>query len=256
VNPSDRLQLDFELPILPYAREIVRSAWRVYVANFFVLALITIAVMFPMELVSGSIMAALPPDPQSTQTAVIAVVLTLIGLGMQSLLIPVAVHSVIERMRTGTNPPLAESFHFGLHLWARTVWIRTVTAIGIAIGFVLLFIPGMLLWYRWLFTEVIVAVEERSETMEILRRGSELSEGDRMDMFVAMLLAGIPFSVFGWVINKVVQAGAHWAIVGGHEWRVVCRGTILSVPDLDGVPRSSAARVFDERDERYSWRLG
>src|SRR5262249_42345221 len=101
---------------------------------------------------------------------------------------------------------------FGISLWPRTLWVRVVAGLGIAAASLLFIIPGILLWYRWVFAEVIVAVEQRTEVGDILKRSTELSDGYRMDMFVATFLAGIPFAAVGWAADHVTKAFSHWAV--------------------------------------------
>src|SRR5262249_55473176 len=74
---------------------------------------------------------------------------------------------------------------------------------------------------RWIFTEVIVAVEERTEFRDVLRRSAERSGGYRVDMFVAILLASIPFAIAGWVDEHflpTIKAGSIRPIVNGVEY--------------------------------------
>jgi hypothetical protein len=221
VNPADRLQLDFSLPQLPYAREIVRYAWVVFSQNLALLALLTGVVILPLTYATTYLWKALGLDADTTPSLITGVVIALFSLAVQSLMFPVTTHSILGKMRDGENPPLRESFEFGISLWARTIRIRFVTALGIAAATVLFIIPGVLLWYRWIFTEVIVAVEERTEFRDVLRRSAELSDGYRVDMFVAILLASIPFAIAGWVDDHflhTIKAGSIGPIVNGVEY--------------------------------------
>lgn len=212
MNPFDRLQLDFKLPLLPYAREIVRYTWRVYRQNLGMLALVASITVLPFEYLISYLWAPFSFEHETmTVKAVYIGSMFLVGI-MGTLLIPVTTHNLIGWMRSGENPPLRESFDFGINLWPRTVWIRMVAGLGIMGAALLLVVPGILLWYSWLFAEVIVAVENLSSVRDILRRSSELTNGYRMDMCVAMLLAGIPFAAFGWATDYLNKTFPHWAV--------------------------------------------
>ena len=212
MNPFDRLQLDFELPTLTYAREIARYAWVVYWRNLGMLAFVTAVTVLPFEYLTSYLWAPFSIEHETLAVKAVYVgSMLLVGI-MGTLMIPVTTHNLIGWMRTGENPPLRESFNFGIDLWPRTVWIRTVAGLGVAGAGLLLVVPGILLWYSWLFAEVIVAVENLTDVRDILRRSSELTKGYRMDMCVAMFLAGIPFAVLGWGTDYLNRTFPHWAV--------------------------------------------
>lgn len=73
---------------------------------------------------------------------------------------------------------------------ARLIWIRLLSAIGIAAGLFLLIVPGLILMTIWAVAFQVVAVE-RTGVLPGLTRSRELVRGNGWRVFAFILLLGL-----------------------------------------------------------------
>ena len=88
----------------------------------------------------------------------------------------------------------------------RRLWpllgINILTALGVALGLVLLIVPGVLLALAWCVAAAVVAEEQALPAMESFRRSAELTRGSRLNIFglglaflVAEILASLALTI-------------------------------------------------------------
>ena len=108
------------------------------------------------------------------------------------------IHGVVEDLN-GRPPKLADCFSAGLKVILPVLAIGIVSGTAIALGFILLIVPGIILAMRWLVA-VPVRVAEGPGVFAALARSVQLTKGNRWALF------GLVFAFFVvvWVILAVV----------------------------------------------------
>ena len=109
---------------------------------------------------------------------------------LSALLSAVLTCATIEDLNGG-RPSFGECLSTALSLLLPAVAIGVLTAIGVAIGFVLLIVPGIILWLGWVIA-VPVLVQERAGVLGSMARSRNLTSGSRwrlFGMFVVIVIA-------------------------------------------------------------------
>jgi hypothetical protein len=103
------------------------------------------------------------------------------------------IHAVAE-VRAGRTPRLRSIVARGVLVLPTAAATAIMTTLGIAIGFVLLIIPGILLTFRW-YVAVQAAAIERKGWLPAMRRSRQLTVGIYGHLFAFALLV--------WLISEV-----------------------------------------------------
>lgn len=124
-----------------------------------------------------------------------------IGLVTQAVL-QIAITRATANSLSGRASDFGALLEAGFTLILPVVAISLVVALGVGIGLVLLIVPGILLWLYW-SVAVPAFVQERIGPIAALRRSVDLTEGERGNIFVLMLVVGIGNWVFGAVVGWI-----------------------------------------------------
>ena len=100
---------------------------------------------------------------------------------------------------SGRDADIAGSLKVAARLLLPMIGLAILTSIIVAIGFVLLIVPGIIA-YIMLSVAVPVMVEERSGVFESMRRSRALTKGSRGRIFILVLL----FLVAAIVVNMIL----------------------------------------------------
>jgi hypothetical protein len=99
----------------------------------------------------------------------------------------------------GRRAGLAESMAAGLVVALPLVGLAILSALGIAAGFILLIVPGIVLYIMWSVAAPAL-VEERLGPVEALGRSRRLTEGARWTIFALELLV----LVCTWILSAIL----------------------------------------------------
>jgi hypothetical protein len=103
---------------------------------------------------------------------------------------------------SGRDPDIGQCLVEALKLILPMIGLAIMTSIICGIGFVLLFVPGII-FYLMLIVAVPVLVEERSGVIESMQRSRQLTKGSRGRIFLLLLLFVLAYllvsAVFGFV---------------------------------------------------------
>lgn len=97
---------------------------------------------------------------------------------------------------SGETPGFAQCLSVGIRLIVPMIVIGILSAIGIGLGFVLLIIPGIILWLIWSVVTPAY-VQEKIGIFEAFGRSSGLTSGARFSIFLTMLIV----LVLLWVLS-------------------------------------------------------
>jgi hypothetical protein len=152
-------------------------------------ALLALGVVAPYEL---AVLAVTGHSPFAAQTGNVsaALILTLIDFVVVGPLISAlyihAVRAVADRQR----PEPRQVVLRGLRVLPNVAAAQIVATIGIAIGFLALVIPGVLLLIRWAVVAQAAAIENEN-WIEALRRSGQLTAHNYLHVLGVLLLTGL-----------------------------------------------------------------
>jgi hypothetical protein len=132
-----------------------------------------------------------------------------IGIGLFSLLVTILIgiiaQGVLVRVTVafseGRKASLGESVMAGLVVAAPLFLLGLLSAFGLALGFLLLVVPGVILYMMWSVAAPSL-VEERLGPIEALGRSRYLTRGARWKIFALMLIVLVVY----WVVSGIIAA--------------------------------------------------
>jgi hypothetical protein len=183
-----------DLEIDPFATP--RSAWQLvkaafgmyrrYPLLFFVLAT---GVIVPYQVIV-LVATGAGPLAQASLGISVGLPLTLIDWVLIGPLISALhVHAVAE-VRDGRDPRLAPIARQGLSVLPVVVAASIISGLGIALGFLMLIVPGFFLMLRWYVVAQTAAIEHEG-WLPALRRSRQLTEGRYGHIFVFAVCVGL-----------------------------------------------------------------
>jgi hypothetical protein len=127
-----------------------------------------------------------------------------------------AVHVVsVRRLSEGERPSVGEAFSLAADRAGPAILTGLLYVVVVALGFLLLIVPGVFLAVR-LYLGVQIAVVERVGPVEALTRSSELVKGRWWPTFGRLLLAGIVFAIVTAPLSvpaELVDYGTVWVVL-------------------------------------------
>jgi hypothetical protein len=113
------------------------------------------------------------------------------------------VYGALQALR-GRTVSIGECFSQGMRRLGSALGVALLSGIGIALGMVLLVVPGLILATMWAVAVPVAVIEERSSTAA-LNRSQELTSGRRWRVFFAYLVSLLIMIVGGAVIEGIIE---------------------------------------------------
>ena len=178
----------------------------VYVGHFWTFLGLAAAIVVPAELiVSGvglrQLSAPYEESPSAVEVAIPSIVSFLVIAPLVTATCIYALHAVAEE-----RPPSAwRAITAGLDAFPPIFFAIVLAALGIALGLVLLIVPGVYLAIRWFFLPQAVVIEE-AHGAEALRRSGEVVQGFWWRTFGVVLAANLAAAVAGLLLLLPFEA--------------------------------------------------
>jgi hypothetical protein len=167
--------------VLGDAARVYRRLWR---RSVFVAGVVFLVVA------AADGLAALRPTPG---TELVSVALALIG----SLLVQGALVAVVRDVHEGREPASVSVYYERTRSHLGTLLACAILAgIGVALGFVFLIVPGLILLARWTLIVPLVMVEGRS-VGEAFSRSNELVRGRTPEVLAIVVIAALVTTILG-----------------------------------------------------------
>ena len=193
---------------------------RVFIAHAWLFVLLSAAVVVPVEIIVEGIgleMLTSPYDesPPLIESAVPSIVGFLVVTPIITAICIHALHSIAEGQRPSAGQVLVAGFEAFTPLFGAVL----LAAIGIAAGFVALFVPGVYLFIRWYFVPQAVVIEG-ARGPAALSRSSQIVQGSWWRSFGLVVVANVAVVIPGLLLlipfNAVASSTdqAVWALVG------------------------------------------
>ena len=187
--------------VLGEAWDIYRRLWRrsVVVAGF-VFAVVSLG-------------SALAGSSRSIGPLLVSLVLSVLG----SLLVQGALVEVVRDLHEGRTPaPIGEYYTRTRAVLGTLLGVSVLAALGIVGGFILLIVPGLILFARWALVVPLVVLE-RVYVSEAFSRSAALVRGKTGQVLVTVLVAELLSGITGALLRYAfVGLPSFWALwVGG-----------------------------------------
>ena len=121
-----------------------------------------------------------------SRDSVISFGIWLISFALDLLLQSSLVRATIEDLN-GKQPSIGNCITIAIGCLFPTLGIGLLTILGAGLGLVLLIVPGIILWLRWLVA-VPVLVQERLGVLGSMARSKQLTEGSRWALFALFFI--------------------------------------------------------------------
>ena len=110
------------------------------------------------------------------------------------------VHATVSDLN-GRRVVLADSLKVGLRNCLPLIGLAILLGLGVMLGFVLLFVPGVILLVMWAVA-VPAKVVEKIGVMRALSRSGDLTRGHRWPIFGLFLI----YAVVAWILEMIIMA--------------------------------------------------
>ena len=201
-----------------------RDSMRVFVPHAWLFILLSAAVVVPVEIiVEGIGLEMLTSSYDDSPPLVESIAPTVVGFLVVTPIITAiciyALHSIAE----GERPSAGQVFVAGFEAFTPLFGAVLLAAIGIALGFVALCLPGVYLATRWYFVPQTVVIEG-ARGPAALTRSSQIVQDFWWRTFGLVVLANIAVAIPGFLL--LAPFGAIASATDKAVWSLV--GTILA----------------------------
>jgi hypothetical protein len=179
--------------------EIIGEALDIYQRYPIVFLTLALAVIAPYQLIVLAATGTGPLASSAHEPVLRFYLLLLIDSAVVSPLVSVLHIHAVQRIGAGERPRLGEVALRGLQVLPVAVAAVIVSGAGIALGFLALIVPGILLAMRWAVVAQVAAIEHEG-WIPSLRRSAELTRTHYLHIFGLLFLVG--------VVTAGVTAGA------------------------------------------------
>lgn len=153
----------------------------------------------------------------------------------------------------GRDPSVGSSYRFALSRFGSLLLVIFLSGLAIAGGFILLIIPGLIMYARLAFAPAAVVVEDLRGS-KALNRSWRLSRGMFWKIFGTIFLAGVLASVVTGIL--LVPAGISADALGPNVW--LLQGVLAAVATVITTPFTTMIPVllyFDARIRKEGFDL-
>lgn len=196
------------------------DALGVYARNAGVFLALSAAVVVPVHLVVEGIgmeqlTSGYDADLSPAETAIPTAVSFLV---VAPLMAAMCIHALL-RVGHGERPRVGPALTSGLEAFAPVLLAVVLAGLGIAVGLLLLILPGVYVAVRWYLAPQVVVVDGARGT-EALRRSAELVRGAWWRTFALVLLANLAALLPAFILLAPFEALADsqdravWSLVG------------------------------------------
>ncbi len=207
MNESERLDLAKQREI----RDLLGDAFGIYRRNFATVFAIGLAVVLPVQLiVSGIGLEELTSGYRETEDNAELLIPIIVSYFVVAPLIAAAAIHLLQRLADGERPQGWQAIQSGLDVFAPVFLAVLLAGAGIALGILLLIIPGIFVAVRWYFVPQSVVIDG-ARSAEALRGSWRLTKGYWFRTLGVILLANIAAFLPASIVALPLQALAESA---------------------------------------------
>jgi hypothetical protein len=145
----------------------------------------------------------------------------------------------------GRSVDLGNALSTGLRFFFPLLGLAILMWLGLMLGFMLFFVPGVILAVMWIVASPALVVENRG-ILDSFQRSRDLTRGNRWMIFALVVVYGVVSMMINWIVVGVGTAAGGSFVTAGAFWGVALVLTPL-VSVLSGVVSSAGvAAVYYE----------
>jgi hypothetical protein len=201
-------------------RGLFGDSLRVFISHAWLFILLSAAVVFPVEIiVEGIGLEMLTSSYDESPPLAESIAPTVVGFLVVTPIITAISIYALQSIAEGQRPSAGQVFVAGFEAFTPLFGAVLLAAIGIALGFVALFVPGVYLLIRWYFVPQAVVIE-RARGPAALSRSSEIVQGSWWRTLGLVVLANVAVAIPALLLlapfNAIAASTDHavWALVG------------------------------------------
>lgn len=180
--------------------DLLGDALNIYFRHFPTVFAIAAAIVIPVQLiVTGIGLEELTAPYRDSDTTAELLIPTVVSFLVVAPLIAAATIHVLERLAAGERPRAGHAIQAGLDLFAPVFLAVLLAGAGIALGLILLIVPGIYLAIRLIFVPQSVVIGGARST-DALRHSWDVTRGFWWRTFLVILLANVIAFVPGLLI--------------------------------------------------------
>lgn len=174
--------------------EIIRSSLDIYVHNFITIFLLYTIPIIPIQILMNEILAA--------KKLGIFYILCLLNFIM-FLFVWAAITIAISSICLGNKPSVVLSYrHVFNSMPAKLLATNLLQLVVLCLGFILLIVPGFVFMFWFIFTSIVVIMED-NWGLSALKRSKEIGKNNYLRIVGLILVQLISFTVFGFVLGAI-----------------------------------------------------
>lgn len=170
------------VPPFETAGDVLRPTFRLYKENFWLVAKIVLAVAVPLALVEYA--------AAETRSPALHYAYLLLNYLFGLLLNGALTYAVYAYAESGANPTLGEAYGAGLATWPKVLAVTLASSVIVAIGMMLLVIPGIIFSVMFALVVPLVVVGDRGIAASFTE-SAELTKGYRWQIFATYFVVGV-----------------------------------------------------------------
>ena len=193
---------------------------RVFISHAWLFILLSAAVVIPVEIiVEGIGLEMLTSSYDESPPLAESIAPTVVGFLVVTPIITAISIYALQSIAEGQRPSAGQVFVAGFEAFTPLFGAVLLAAIGIALGFVALFLPGVYLLIRWYFVPQAVVIEG-ARGPAALSRSSEIVQGSWWRTLGLVVLANVAVAIPALLLlapfNAIAASTdqAVWALVG------------------------------------------
>lgn len=180
------------------------SAFNIYLKNIVPFSVIAGVVLLPVAVVAAfSIANQSQTDPSGALIG--AIVALALGMILTPICTAVILYSAFQDMR-GKKASLGEAINWALSRFLPLLLLGIIYMLGVLAGAIALVIPAFILMVMWAVA-IPACVVEKTSPIDSLSRSSELTKGNRWQIFAIIIIFSIVSFVGGQVVQGLGMAG-------------------------------------------------
>jgi hypothetical protein len=196
------------------------DALRVFAAHAWLFVLLSAAVVIPVEIaVEGVGLEMLTGPYDESPPLVESIAPTVVGFLVVTPIITAICIYALQSIAGGERPSAGQVLVAGFEAFTPLFGAVVLAALGIALGFLALFVPGVYLAIRWYFVPQTVVIEG-ARGPAALSRSSEIVQGFWWRTLGLVVLANVAVAIPGFLLLAPFSAiaastdEAVWALIG------------------------------------------
>jgi len=176
--------------ILPFnsVGDLVGPTISLFTKHFWLITKLCVVIVAPFQIFKALSFGDIESDWQ------LAAGIYVLELMCSVLIAPALTYALMQAMQTGSAPGINESYRWGLSKLGKLLLCSVMVWVLVMLGFVLLIIPGIILFLAFELVYPIAVLEGGSAT-EILQRSYNLTKGHRWNILGATFVMSVMLSV-------------------------------------------------------------